>query len=165
MTPVYPWLCLFQVTFLITLSSNYNRIKISRELTEYRHAADLEMTDTTVLEPSRKAYWGVAMVTQDTDIKVHPNWNVRTIVATCCTWIPVWWWLCGSYQNCLPCTGVGRPPVCDFSDTKHSRQTIRISTSKWPLLHCPQGGAPSHSTFLQFYCTTVAWVSESYDDL
>lgn len=45
------------VTFMITLSSNYNRIKISRELTEYRQAADLEMTDTTILEGrSRKAY-------------------------------------------------------------------------------------------------------------
>ncbi|ELU01175.1 hypothetical protein CAPTEDRAFT_228771 [Capitella teleta] len=43
------------VSFLITMATNYQRIKTSQELTEYRNAVDLELTDTTMIE-SRKHY-------------------------------------------------------------------------------------------------------------
>lgn len=46
-----------QVSYLITLATNYQRIKTSQELTEYRTAVDLEMTDTTILESRRHYDW------------------------------------------------------------------------------------------------------------
>ena len=41
-----------QVGFLVTLTANYDKIKTSKELTEYRHAADLELTETTIYDGS-----------------------------------------------------------------------------------------------------------------
>jgi hypothetical protein len=52
---VVTWNFPFQVSFLITLATNYQRIKTSQELTEFRNAVDLELTDTTMIE-SRKHY-------------------------------------------------------------------------------------------------------------
>ena len=58
-------LCRVQVSFLLTLATNYQRIKNSQELTEYRNAVDLELTDTTMLE-SRKHYdWETVEVRYD----------------------------------------------------------------------------------------------------
>lgn len=34
----------FQVLFLVVLASNYDRIKMAKELTDYRDAVDLELT-------------------------------------------------------------------------------------------------------------------------
>ena len=44
---------LFQISFLISMTVNYNRIKVSRELTEYRNAVELQDADSTVMANSR----------------------------------------------------------------------------------------------------------------
>lgn len=39
---------IFQIAFLLTLTVNYQKIKMSKELTEYRDAVDLELESSTV---------------------------------------------------------------------------------------------------------------------
>lgn len=43
----------FQILFLLSLGSNYQRIMVSKELTEYREAVNIELQDSAVLSNAR----------------------------------------------------------------------------------------------------------------
>ena len=44
---------LFQIIFLLSLTVNYHKIKMSKELTEYRDAVDLEVETSTIMESGK----------------------------------------------------------------------------------------------------------------
>lgn len=43
----------FQVMFMIVMATNYQRIKSSKEITEYRDAVDMELSDSRALSRSQ----------------------------------------------------------------------------------------------------------------
>ena len=42
--------------FLVVIANNYDRIKLSKELTDYREAVDLELSDTHTMSTSHSKY-------------------------------------------------------------------------------------------------------------